>query len=57
MEDDNSKILCDSYLESFEKIRKVLQPLTKTLSEMTFDTSALVSATGLLSNKPELFTE
>ena len=51
MEDDNSKILCDSYLESFEKIRKVLQPLTKTLSEMTFDTSALVSATGLLSNK------
>lgn len=38
MKNDNSKTPYDSYLESFEKIRKSLMPLTKTLFEMTLDT-------------------
>ena len=51
MKNDNSKTPYDSYLESFEKIRKSLIPLTKTLSEMTLDTSALIGAAGLMSSR------
>lgn len=51
MKNDNSKTPYDSYLESFEKIRKSLMPLTKTLSEMTLDTSALTGAAGLMSSR------
>ena len=51
MKNDNSKTPYDSYLESFEKIRKSLMPLVKTLSEMTIDTSALTGAAGLMSNR------
>ena len=51
MKNDNSKTPYDSYLESFEKIRKSLMPLTKTLSEMTLDTSAFTGAAGLMSNR------
>ena len=51
MKNDNSKTPYDSYLESFEKIRKTLIPLTKTLSEMTLDTSALTGAAGLMSSR------
>lgn len=51
MKNDNSKTPYDSYLESFEKIRKTLMPLTKTLSEMTLDTSALTGAAGLMSSR------
>lgn len=51
MKNDNSKTPYDSYLESLERMRKSLMPLTKTLSEMTFDTSALTGAVGLMSDK------
>ena len=51
MKNDNSKTPYDSYLESFEKIRKSLMPLTKTLFEMTLDTSALTGAAGLMSSR------
>lgn len=51
MKNDNSKTPYGSYLESFEKIRKSLMPLTKTLSEMTLDTSALTGAAGLMSSR------
>ena len=51
MKNDNSKTPYDSYLESLEIMRKSLMPLTKTLSEMTFDTSALTGAVGLMSDK------
>ena len=51
MKNDNSKTPYDSYLESFEKIRKSLIPLTKTLSEMIFDTSAFTGAAGLMSSR------
>ncbi|MEI3192436.1 MAG: hypothetical protein V8S36_09500 [Lachnospiraceae bacterium] len=51
MKNDNSKTPYDSYLESFEKIRKSLIPLTKTLSEMIFDTSAFTGAAELMSGR------
>ena len=51
MKNDNSKTPYDSYLESFEKIRKSLIPLTKTLSEMIFDTSAFTGAAELMSSR------
>lgn len=51
MKNDNSKTPYDSYLESFEKIRKSLMPLTKTLYEMTLDTSAFTGAVGLMSSR------
>lgn len=51
MKNDNSKTPYDSYLESFEKIRKSLMPLAKTLSEMTLDTSAFTGVAGLMSNR------
>lgn len=51
MKNENSKTPYDSYLESFEKIRKSLMPLTKTLSEMILDTSALTGAAGLMSSR------
>lgn len=51
MKNDNSKTPYDSYLESLERMRKSLMPLTKTLSEMTLDTSALIGAAGLMSSR------
>ena len=51
MKNDNSKTPYDSYLESLEKIRKSLIPLTKTLSEMIFDTSAFTGAAELMSSR------
>lgn len=50
MEYNNLNISQDSFLESFEKIRKSMMPFTKTLSEMVFDTSALSEAVGCISN-------
>lgn len=50
MKNDNLKTPHDSYLESLERIRKSLMPLTKTLSEITLDTSALTGAAGLMSS-------
>lgn len=44
MKKDNSKIPYDSYLESFERIRKSLMPLNKTLSKRIFDTSSLTGS-------------
>ena len=38
MENSNSKMLREIFLESFERIRKSLMTLTKILAEMAFDT-------------------
>lgn len=51
MKNDNSKTPFDSYLESFERIRKTLRPLSKTLSEMSCDTSALTGVAELMSSR------
>ena len=51
MKNDKSKTPYDSYLESFEKIRKSLMPLTKKLYEMPLDTSAFTGAAGLMSSR------
>lgn len=51
MKNDNSKKAYDSYLEPLERIKKSLEPLVKTLSEMTLDTSVLTGAVGLMSNR------
>lgn len=51
MEKNNSKTPHDSFLESYERIRKSLIPLTKTLSEIPFATSALAGVAGLMSNR------
>lgn len=56
MKNDNSKTPYDSYLESLERMRKSLMPLTKTLSEMTLDTSALIGAAGLMSSRMPTFS-
>lgn len=48
---DNSKTPYDSYLESFERIRKSLMPLNKTLSKRIFDTSSLTGSIENLNNR------
>lgn len=51
MENDNSKTPHDSYLDSLERVRKSLMPLSKTLSEMTFNTSVLIGTAELMSSR------
>lgn len=51
MKNYNLKTPYDSYLESLERIKKSLMPLSKTFTTIAFDTAALTGAAELMNNR------